>query len=149
MQQLQPLKSSSGPLGLAPGGGRDRDRHQPCCRIRLETDPELMAEHRLLRDKGDPGSLPHAALRARRICGAQSHPRPAPGDAVATTLPLQQVTDPPAHVREAPAPTHPLSHPHQTRGVNVVSLLVQHSPGALGLVGREVGSCHSLTPALP
>lgn len=28
MQQLQPLKSSSGPLGLAPGGGRDRDRHQ-------------------------------------------------------------------------------------------------------------------------
>lgn len=39
MQQLQPLKSSSGPLGLAPGGGRDRDRHQPCCGISLETAP--------------------------------------------------------------------------------------------------------------
>lgn len=39
MQQLQPLKSSSGPLGLAPGGGRDRDRHQPCCGVSLETAP--------------------------------------------------------------------------------------------------------------
>lgn len=41
MQQLQPLKSSSGPLGLAPGGGggRNRNRHQPCSGISLETAP--------------------------------------------------------------------------------------------------------------
>lgn len=100
------------------------------------------AEHRLLGDRGEPASLPRAVLRARTLCGAQSHPHAVPGDARATTLPLQQAQTPSTRERD-PSTAQLSPHPCQTRGE--WGLTAQPSPGALGLVGREVGSCHSLT----
>lgn len=107
MQQLQPLKSSSGPLGLAPGRGKDRDRHQPCCGISLETAPPAQ---RLDTDcSGTGGTRDHSLT----LCSGhgksvvlRTTPSPVPGDAGATTLPLQQVTDPPS---TGGRPQHPLT----------------------------------------
>lgn len=105
MQQLQPLKSSSGPLGLAPGRGKDRDRHQPCCRISLETAPPAQ---RLDTDcSGTGGTRDHSLT----LCSEKGEsvvlrttPSAVPGDGGATTLPLQPVTDPPA--QEGDPSTH-------------------------------------------
>lgn len=150
MQQLQPLKSSSGPLGLAPGGGRDgdRDRHQPCCGLSLETAPP--AQRLSTECSGTGGTRRHPrTLGSGRgesgVLGAthiQSLGMPGP-----PLCPCSKSQSP--STRERDASTHSAGHTRVRHGVRVWSHRVLSTHRSLGAGGEGGGLMPWLDPAPP